>query len=89
MTVPARRVPVQACGAWYLHADDPRRKGAMPPGTIAWDEHVEAWRAYARKHGGGQSAGRIAGRGGFAFNELCLYLGRPPSTWRSAYMGAR
>lgn len=49
-------------------------------GSIAWEEHVEAWNDYARIHGG-QSAERIADRGGFSYQELVHHLGREPTTW--------
>lgn len=52
-----------------------------PHGTVAWSEHEDAWRAYARTHDG-QSAERIAQRGGFGLVELVTQLGRMPSTWR-------
>ena len=52
------------------------------PGTVSWEEHDEAWREYAGRHGGDQSARRIAERGGFGYRELTIYLGRTPTTWR-------
>jgi len=54
----------------------------LPPGTVAWAEHEAAWEAYAEKVGRGQSAERMAERGGFSYTELCAFLGHPPSTWR-------
>ena len=70
-----RRAPVQAT----YHPQFSRR---IPAGTIAWDEHVEAWEAYAKKYGRDQSAERMAERAGFSREELTTLLGRPPSTWR-------
>jgi hypothetical protein len=67
-----RRAPVQA---------DPRH--GMGPGTISWAEHVEAWAAYASKHGTSQSATRIAERQGFSYGEVVTFLGRDPMTWRA------
>lgn len=70
-----KRAPVQA---------DPRRSHAdkgRGPGTIAWDEHLLAWSGYARENGRGQSAERMAERGGFSYHELTVYLGRAPTTW--------
>lgn len=52
-----------------------------PYGTVEWAEHVEAWEAY-RRHHPGQSAERIAERGGFGLLELTQQLGRLPSTWQ-------
>lgn len=62
-----RRAPVQ-------------RDGDQPPGTITWAEHVEAATAYNRE-GHGQSAERLAERGGFGYRELQRYLGHDPTTW--------
>lgn len=56
---------------------------AHPPGTITWSEHERAWQAYDRKWRSGQSAQRIAERGGFAYEELVEFLGRDPETWEA------
>lgn len=69
---PERRAPVQG---------DHGRRG-RPRGTIAWDEHVEAWNDYAKRYGTSQSAERIAERGGFGYEELIDHLGREPHTWK-------
>ena len=69
-----RRAPVQ--GNHRL----PRGTQGRAPGTISWEEHLEAWRAYAREFPG-QNAERIAERGGFGYGELVEYLKRPPTTW--------
>jgi len=69
-----RRAPVQA--------DHVGRSGdGSGPGTISWAEHEQAWRKYAGRHGAGQSAERIAERGGFGYAELQLFLGHDPETW--------
>jgi hypothetical protein len=65
-----RRVPVQSSS-----------RHGKPPGTVGWSEHEEAWRAYDAKFSG-QSAERIAERGGFCYGELVDFLGREPATWR-------
>jgi len=52
------------------------------PGTITWDEHVQAWQAYAKKYSTTcPSALRIAARGGFKYTELVYLLGHQPETW--------
>lgn len=61
------------------------RKGGRwvePPGTIAWEEHLAAFEAYAAIFGREQSAERIAERGGFGWREVCELLGHEPTTWR-------
>lgn len=78
-----RRAPVQGNLLWALPVDHRDRPvDAKPPGTISWDEHEEAWRAYDAKYHSGQSAERIAERGGFAYAELVEFLSWPPKTWR-------
>ncbi len=57
------------------------KPGAVP-GTIAWSEHLEAWVAYDRENPGCNTAERMAERHGFDWNELVLYLGHEPRTWR-------
>ena len=76
-----RRVPVQGDPRHHLREDDPRRGNAKPPGTVDWGEHQEAWESYARKYGRCQSAERMVERGGFAYAELVMFLGREPETW--------
>lgn len=68
-----RRAPVQE-----------NREHGKPSGTISWDEHLEAWQEYARQHGRGQSAERIAERCGFCYGEIVHFLGREPTTWKRA-----
>lgn len=51
-----------------------------PHGTVSIEEHEEAWAVYARHHSG-QSALRIAERGGFGLLELTQQLGRLPTSW--------
>ncbi len=53
--------------------------GAVP-GSVDWWEHVKAWEQ-ARALLNGQTAERMAERGGFDWGELCVYLGRYPTTW--------
>ena len=85
-----RRVPVQDDGPWELSSTHPHRRQwsqrrgrePIPPGTVAWTEHAEAWDEYARRGHGSQSAERIVARGGYSFLELVDLLGREPSTWR-------
>jgi len=69
-----KRAPVQGDGG---HPKD-RKHG---PGSIAWAEHLQAWSAYAARYGEGQSAERMAERGGFGYGELQELLGREPETW--------
>lgn len=76
-----RRVPVQGDGSWWLRADDKRTIGSHYPGTISWTEHELAWNGYDKKYGCGQSAERIAERGGFSYIEIVEYLGREPETY--------
>lgn len=71
-----RRAPVQGCDARI-----PRGTPGREPGTVAWAEHVEAWYDYARRYSNGQSAERIAERGGFGYDELVDHLGYAPRTW--------
>lgn len=76
-----RRVPVQGAGLWWLHESDTRRGGSHVPGTIAWEEHVEAWQDYTKRYPK-QSAEKIAERGGFGYDELVDHLGHAPKTWK-------
>ncbi len=70
------RAPVQG------ETHDPQgRRVHRPSGTISWEEHVCAWNVYAEKYGTGQSAQRIADRGGFSWYELIALLGHDPLTW--------
>lgn len=56
------------------------REGAKPYGSVDWSEHLEAWTVYNSRHRG-QSAERIAERGGFSYWEITELLGREPNTW--------
>jgi len=58
-----------------------RGKLMKPAGTVSWEEHVEAWKAYNQKYHGSQTAERIAERGGFGYQELVEFLGREPGSW--------
>lgn len=69
----ARRAPVQG-----EHRGC--KEGAKPYGSVDWSEHLEAWTVYNRRHYG-QSAERIAERGGFSYWEITELLGREPNTW--------
>jgi hypothetical protein len=64
----ARRAPVQA-------------EKDKPAGTIAWEEHLAIYSTYTKRYGRGQSAERIAERGGFGYYEITLLTGAPPRTW--------
>lgn len=68
-----RRAPVQG-----------DRKLKRGPGTISWEEHLQAWTVYDAEYRCGQSAETIADRCGFSFGELTEFLGHEPTTWRSA-----
>lgn len=82
MTANGRRAPVQGDGAWRLHPNhSARRPDDHEPGTISWEEYLEAYVDYSRRFGKGQSAERLAERGGFSYNELVDHLRRPPKTW--------
>lgn len=51
------------------------------PGTISWAEHLLAWSGYDAAYRSGQTAERMAERGGFSYGELEMFLGRKPETW--------
>lgn len=69
-----RRAPVQGEGPYE---DRPKRG----PGSVSWDEHLLAWSNYAAEYGSGQSAERMAERGGFGYWEITMFLGHEPKTW--------
>ena len=71
-----RRAPVQ--GNRRIKRGEPGAEA----GNVAWSEHAEAWKAYAKRFGGYQSAERIAERAGFCYLELTDFLGHEPKTWR-------
>jgi len=75
--MPERTAPVQGDQGVPPHSPDYRS-----PGLIDWWEHEDAWRAYDEKWHCGQSASRIAERGGFGWDELVEFLGHEPTTWR-------
>ena len=58
----------------------PKDAPGVVAGTITWDEHVKAWKGYAVMFPG-QSAERMAERGGFSWLELVLFLRHEPVTW--------
>lgn len=68
-----KRAPVQG------EHDREHRRAA---GTVTWDEHLEAYTAYADRYGNSQSAERLAERGGFGYTEITKLLGHEPTTWR-------
>ncbi|MEN6369093.1 MAG: hypothetical protein ABFD77_05285, partial [Thermotogota bacterium] len=59
-----KRAPVQGEMRRDHHGRVSRPVSWIPEGTISWEEHEEAWRAYDAKWRCGQSAERIAERGG-------------------------
>jgi len=65
-----RRAPVQAS-----------RKLGKGPGSISWAEHLQTYAGYSAQYGSGQSAERMAERGGFGYGELIMFLGHEPTTW--------
>lgn len=67
-----KRAPVQASLPTH-------QKG---PGTISWEEHLEAWHGYAARYGSSQTAERLAERGGFSYGDLLMFLKREPTTWQ-------
>lgn len=62
---------------------DPDERKHYPRGSISWEEHLEVWQAYDRKWRCGQSAERIAQRGGFGYREATELLGRPLATFEA------
>lgn len=74
---------------YHLRIPVQRDKG-RPAGTVTWDEHLEAWRAYNERYPGTgwhQSADVIAQRGGFGYREITSLLGHEPTTWKEANRG--
>ena len=63
-----RRAPVQG-GEGY------------PAGTVAWEEHLRAWKAYRVKHRNRQNADQIAERDDLSYGEITDLLGHAPKTW--------
>lgn len=55
------RVPVRGDGPYWLRAGHPDRVDGRvhAHGTVSREEHLLAWKAYARRYGSGQSARRI------------------------------
>lgn len=58
-----------------------RGRWVTPPGTISWEDHLDAYAAYSLRYGSRQSAERIADRGGFGFEEFISLTGHAPKTW--------
>lgn len=74
------RALVQGDGSYNLPKNRWKEGETQVPGTISWEEHLEVWEKYNEKYTG-QSAEKIAARGGFGFFEAQVYLGRPLRTW--------
>jgi hypothetical protein len=77
-----RRAPVQSSAAG-AHRDGAFEIAwpARGDGTILWEEYLLAHGLYSVRYPG-QSAERLAARGGLSYGELCTYLGRAPASWR-------
>ena len=59
------------------------RGADIPPGTISWADHLRVYDAYARRFGTGQSADRLAERGGFGVAEIVsLGVSGALKSWR-------
>lgn len=82
MTTP-KRAPVQDEDPKYHRPGYDKWRGhpKMPSGTVTWEEHLEAYAAYAKRYGHQQSAERLAERGGFGYYEISDLLGHEPKTW--------
>lgn len=78
-----KHCPTCICGRRAPVQRDTGKHGrpARSAGTIAWEEHLEAYAEYAGRFGNSQSAERIAQRGGFGYGELIEFLGHEPTTW--------
>ena len=68
-----RRAPVQG----ERHSS----RGDKPPGSVTWEEYLEAYTAYAARFGRSQSPERLAERAGFGYWEITDLLGHEPTTW--------
>lgn len=78
MTTTEKHCPTCHCGR---RAPVQRTRDVRGPGSIEWEEHLLAWSGYNARYPG-QSAERIAERGGFDYAELLEFLGGEPRTWR-------
>lgn len=79
ITEPEKHCDTCICGKRApVQSDSDYKKSA---GSITWEEHLLAWTSYASRYSG-QSAERMAERGGFSYGELLMYLGREPTTWQ-------
>jgi len=75
-----KRAPVQAeRGLGRVDGKTMPLRGA---GTVEWAEYLEAYSNYAVRYGRGQTADRLAERGGFSYWEITEYLGHEPKTWK-------
>jgi len=90
---PVPRMPCQGLRAYYLEEQAARPPTRAPvkadrcrlPGTISWAEHLEACTAYAANDCNRlqpPSPERVAFEGGFGYGELCVLLGRVPTSWQ-------
>lgn len=79
--------PCPRCSRAPVQQSD-RANPQRPRGTVAWWEHELAWHDYHRRWPG-QSAERIAERGGFGWDELVDQLGHEPTTWQPLVKGPR
>ncbi len=74
-----RRAPTQG-GSWKGvpagQLASLNRSKRIPPGTISWADHLRVYAAYSQRFGTGQSAERLAERGGFCVAEI-VWLGVP------------
>lgn len=59
-----------------------QNSSGKPDGTISWEEHLDAFARYAVRFAFSGCAERIHENGGFTYDELVMFLGRAPTTWR-------
>lgn len=82
MTGPPAHCPTCICGRRApVQGERGPRRGEKPPGTVSWEEHLEAYAPYAARYGVSQSPERMAERGGFGYWEMTDLLGHEPVTW--------
>lgn len=68
---------------WLSFLSPVRAGGDKGHGLIERWEHVDAHRRYVEVNGDLQSAAQLAMDGGFRYDDLVLYLGHAPKTWRA------
>jgi hypothetical protein len=83
------RAPVQGNGPYWMPSSHPYRVACEsrdgechPPGTISDEEFRAIYECYVARYGRGQSAERLAERGGFGYAEIVALTGKPPKTWQ-------